>query len=229
MAQAGDKEERDKLICENTKLIWSVVKRFANRGYDMQDLFQMGCIGLIKAIDRFDTGFNVMFSTYAVPMITGEIMRYIRDDGIIKISRSIKENIYKVVKAREEIYNEIGRDATVEELAERAGISIEDVITAHEATCEVETIYKPVYRSDDSEMLLVDKLKSKRDDNEKLFEELMVKEMMNTLSDNEKKLISMRYFMDKTQKEIAAEFKTSQVQISRMEKKIIMKLRKEWA
>lgn len=229
LAQDGDKDVRDKLVSDNMGLIWSVVKRFLKRGYDAQDLFQIGCIGLIKAIDKFDLSYDVTFSTYAVPMISGEIQRFLRDDGIIKISRSIKENIYKVQKAREEIMKKKKQDATMNEIVIESGLTLEEVITALDACIEVDTIYKPVYKSDDSEVLLIDKIREEKNGQEEVINNCLVEQMIKSLSDNEKLLIKYRYFDDKTQKEIALKMGMSQVQVSRMEKKILTKLRKEYS
>ncbi len=161
-SQAGDKAAREALIEKNLGLVHHIVRRFLGRGYDAEDLFQIGAIGLMKAIDKFDLAYDVKFSTYAVPMISGEIKRFLRDDGIVKVSRTLKENGWKIRQAAEQIYHERGRDATLEEIAEATGIAREDIVMAMEANVEVESIYKSVYQSDGNEIYLVDKLPEKR-------------------------------------------------------------------
>lgn len=224
-AHNGDKEARDLLVSDNVGLIWSVVRRFAGRGHDMEDLFQIGCIGMLKAIDKFDFSFDVKLSTYAVPMISGEIKRFLRDDGMIKVSRSIKENGWKIQRASENFINEYGRDATVEELAAATELSVEDVVMAMDAGTEVDSIYRTVYQGDGSEIYLVDRLPRPNDENEEILNHMLLKELLDRLNDNERTLITMRYFQDKTQMEVAGMLGISQVQVSRMEKKILMKLR----
>ena len=167
-SQAGDKEAREILIKKNLGLVHHIVKRFLGRGYDAEDLFQIGSIGLMKAIDKFDLSFDVKFSTYAVPMISGEIKRFLRDDGMVKVSRSLKENGWKVRQASERIAHKKGRDASLQEISEETGLSREDIVMAMEANVEVESIYKSVYQSDGNEIYLVDRLPEKRDENEKL-------------------------------------------------------------
>lgn len=224
-AHNGDKDARDLLVSNNIGLIWSIVRRFSGRGHDLEDLFQVGCIGMIKAIDKFDFSFDVKFSTYAVPMISGEIKRFLRDDGMIKVSRSIKENGWKIQKARESLANEYGRDATVEEIAAATELAIEDIVIALEANTEVDSIYKSIYQSDGNEIYLVDKLPETKDDNEVMLNNMLLKQLLNQLDDNQKQLISLRYFQDKTQMEVAKILGISQVQVSRMEKKILLRLR----
>lgn len=161
-SQAGDKEAREVLIEKNLGLVHHIVKRFLGRGYDMEDLFQIGSIGLMKAIDKFDLSFEVKFSTYAVPMISGEIKRFLRDDGMVKVSRSLKENGFKIKQAAERIAYEKGGEATLEEIARATELSVEDIVMAMEANVEVESIYKSVYQSDGNEIYLVDRLPEKR-------------------------------------------------------------------
>ena len=226
-AHQGDKEARDKLVVENMGLIWSIVRRFSGRGHEMEDLFQIGSIGLLKAIDKFDTSYDVKLSTYAVPMIAGEIKRFLRDDGIVKVSRTLKENGWKIRQAAEQIYHERGRDATVEEIAEATGIAREDIVMAMEANVEVESIYKSVYQSDVNEIYLVDKLPEKKDDNEKLLNHMLLEQLIGELGEEERMLIRLRYFQDKTQVEVAKNLGISQVQVSRMEKKILIRMREK--
>lgn len=221
----GDKEARDMLVKENMGLVWSIVKRFAGRGHEQEDLFQIGSIGLIKAIDKFDVSYEVKFSTYAVPMISGEIKRFLRDDGMVKVSRSLKENGYKIRQATQIISHEMGREATLEELAAATELSTEDIVMAMDANIEVESIYKTVYQGDGNQISLVDKLIEKRDDHEILLNHLLLEQLLGILDEKEKTLILLRYFQDKTQMEVAKELGISQVQVSRMEKKILLRMR----
>ena len=226
-SQAGDKEAREILVEKNLGLVHHIVKRFLGRGYDAEDLFQIGSIGLMKAIDKFDLSFDVKFSTYAVPMISGEIKRFLRDDGMVKVSRSLKENGWKIRQASEKIAHEKGRDATFAEISEATGLSKEDIVMAMEANVEVESIYKSVYQSDGNEIYLVDRLPEKRDENEKLLNHMLLQQLMAELGEEEKRLITLRYFQDKTQVEVAEKLGVSQVQVSRMEKKILLKMREK--
>lgn len=221
----GDKEARDMLVEENMGLVWSIVKRFAGRGYEQEDLFQIGSIGLIKAIDKFDTSYDVKFSTYAVPMISGEIKRFLRDDGMVKVSRSLKENGYKIKQATQSIAHELGREATIEELAAATELSTEDIVMAMDANVEVESIYKTVYQGDGNQISLVDKLVEKSDDQEKLLDRMLLEQLFEVLDEKERLLIRLRYFQDKTQMEVAKVLGISQVQVSRMEKKILLRMR----
>lgn len=224
-AHDGDKQARDNLVSDNIGLIWSVVKRFSGRGYDMEDLFQIGCIGMLKAIDKFDFNYDVKLSTYAVPMISGEIKRFLRDDGMIKVSRSIKENAWKIQKAHDEFVAKNGRDATIEELSAATLLPIEEVAMAMDAVAEVDSIYRSVYQSDGNEIYLVDRLAKQKDENEEILNHMMLLQIVQELDDKEKKLIELRYFGDKTQTQVAQIMGVSQVQISRMEKKVLNKLR----
>ena len=226
-SQPGDKAAREALIEKNLGLVHHIVRRFLGRGYDAEDLFQIGAIGLMKAIDKFDLAYDVKFSTYAVPMISGEIKRFLRDDGIVKVSRTLKENGWKIRQAAEQIYHERGRDATLEEIAEATGIAREDIVMAMEANVEVESIYKSVYQSDGNEIYLVDKLPEKKDDNEKLLNHMLLEQLIGELGEEERMLIRLRYFQDKTQVEVAKNLGISQVQVSRMEKKILIRMREK--
>lgn len=224
-AQDGDKGAREVLVENNLGLVHHIVKRFMGRGMDMDDLFQIGSIGLIKAIDKFDLTYEVKFSTYAVPMITGEIKRFLRDDGMIKMSRSIKENGWKIRQASDRLTFEKGREPTLEDLSEATGLPTEDIVMALEANVEVESIYKTVYQGEGTQICLVDKLPEKKDDNELLLNHMMVEQLLDTLGDKEKKLIILRYYLDKTQVEVAKELGISQVQVSRLEKRILKSMR----
>lgn len=225
----GDKEAREELIESNLGLVHCIVRRFLNRGQEAEDLFQVGVIGLIKAIDKFDCSFDVKFSTYAVPMIQGEIKRFLRDDGMVKISRSIKENGWKVKSATEQLTYRLGRDVTLQEIAEETGLSLEEVIMATEANAEVESIYKPIYGSDGSQVYLIDKVATTESggdkETEKLLNHMVLKQLMEHLESTERRLILLRYFYNRTQTEVAGEMGISQVQVSRLEKKILLRMR----
>ncbi len=247
-SQAGDKEARETLIEENLGLVRHIVKRFAGRGYDMEDLFQIGCIGLMKAIDKFDLHYEVRFSTYAVPMIQGEIKRFLRDDGMVKVSRTLKENGWKIKQAAQRLSQEYGREATLQELSEATGLETEDIVMALDANVEVESIYKSVYQSDGNEIYLVDQVVGGSNgvgyssmgqamvntgglcedtEKEKVLNHMLLEQLLGQLDDRERELISMRYFQDKTQVEVARYMGISQVQVSRMEKRILLQMRQE--
>lgn len=230
LAKKGDKAARDRLVQDNTGLVWSIVRRFAGRGFEQEDLFQIGCIGLIKAVDKFDHSFQVQFSTYAVPLIMGEIKRFIRDDGMVKVSRTVKENGWKVKKAAQLLGQKLGREPTIDELVRETGLWAEDITLALEAAGEVESIYKPIYQKDGSEMYLIDQISDDAETGghiEKLFNNIVLEQILGELSDMEKSIIVMRYFQEQTQTEIAKKLGISQVQVSRMEKKILVNLRKK--
>lgn len=223
----GDEDAREQLVKDNTGLVWCVVKRFYGRGVEPDDLFQIGCIGLIKAIDKFDLDYDVKFSTYAVPMISGEIKRFLRDDGLIKVSRSLKELAYKAYLAKEELQNQWEREPRIEELAEYLKVEKEELAMAIEAGGEVESLYKPIFQKDGNEIQLVDKLMEEDEKEEVILNKLLVKQLLGELETNERKLVYMRYFADKTQNEIGKELGISQVQVSRLEKKILKSLREK--
>ncbi len=224
-AHQGDKEARDRLVMENMGLIWSIVRRFSGRGHELEDLFQIGSIGLLKAIDKFDTSYEVKLSTYAVPMIAGEIKRFLRDDGMIKVSRSLKEAAGKAKIAAQRLQETSGREPTIEEVAAEIGISSEELVMAMESQCEVESLHKTIYQGDGNAITLMDKLEETTDANEELLNRMALEELLGELGENERKLIEMRYFEEKTQMEIAKEMGISQVQVSRMEKKILLRMR----
>lgn len=226
-AHQGDKAARDILFEENIGLIWSVAKRFRNRGVEMEDLFQIGSIGLLKAVDHFNLEFDVKFSTYAVPMISGEIKRFLRDDGMIRVSRSLKEISYKAYQMREKLERELEREPTVEEIASAAGVSPEELVMATEAASEIESLQKVVYQGDGTDVLLLDKVPEQRNAQEKVLDKVLLEEILRYLKPEERRLIYMRYFQDMTQSQVAAELGVSQVQVSRMEKKILKMLRRK--
>lgn len=233
-AHNGDKAARDKLVLENIGLVYSVSRRFAGRGYELEDINQIGTIGLIKAIDKFDDSFDVRFSTYAVPMIAGEIKRFLRDDGMLKVSRSLKENGYRIKKASDKLVSQNGREATIEELAAATELSVEDVVMALEANTDVESIYRTIYQNDGNEVYLMDKLSGSSGDTakdefagaqEQLLNSILLEQLLAELDELEGKLIMLRYFKEMTQTQVADKLGISQVQVSRLEKKILRKLR----
>lgn len=224
-AHEGDKAARDRLVMDNVGLVWSIVRRFTGRGCELEDLFQIGSIGLIKAIDKFDTSYEVRFSTYAVPMITGEIKRFLRDDGMIKVSRSIKELGARVSAARESLSGSLGREPTIEELAGAVGTSKEEVAASLEAGAQVESIYAPSGSGEDNNLSLVDKLAEEKEENEALLDRMVLGELLKALDQKEREIIVRRYFYNQTQTQIAQVLGISQVQVSRMEKKILMEMR----
>ena len=225
-AHKGDKSSRDRILIENTALIWSIVKRFSGRGYDSEDLFQIGCIGMLKAIDRFDLGYNVSFSTYAVPLITGEIRRFLRDDGIIKISRTIKENQKLILKEREKHVEKYNEKPTIEQLAKACGLEREDVVLATSALMPVDSIDREI--NQDNENTTVGSFLPDHTDSEKIIvDKILIKQLLESLTKEEEKVIVLRYFKNKTQQEIAEIMGLTQVKVSRLEKKILAKLKKQ--
>lgn len=227
MAHQGDKEARDRLVLDNVGLVWSIVRRFQGRGYELEDLFQIGSIGLIKSIDKFDLSYDVKFSTYAVPMITGEIKRFLRDDGMIKVSRSIKEMGARVKAARESLTCEMGKEPTIEEIADFVGASREEVAASIEAGAEVESLYKTINKNDETSIFLIDKIEEENEAQEHLLNQMVLKELLETLGEKEREIIIRRYFENQTQTQIAQALDISQVQVSRLEKKILKQLREK--
>ena len=223
LAQQGDEEATERLIKENSGLIWSVVKKFAGRGHEADDLYQIGAIGLLKCIRKFDMSFDVKFSTYAVPMIVGEIKRFLRDDGMIKVSRPLKELAGKARYMQESLTNRLGRQPTVSELAGELGANVEDLIVAMEAGMEVESLYATIHQGDGGPIYLIDKLNSKEGD--EMVDMIALRQMIGRLKPKERQVILMRYFQDKTQTEVAREIGVSQVQVSRIEKKVLEGIR----
>lgn len=224
-AHDGDKAARELLVQENLGLVWSIVRRFRNRGVEQEDLFQIGSIGLLKAIDKFDLAYDVQFSTYAVPMITGEIKRFLRDDGMLKVSRTMKETAVRALRAREKLETEQGREPTITEIAAALEMSTEEVVLALEAGSQVESLHKTIYQGDGNDISLMDKLEEKTDRNEEVLNQILLEEILGTLKPEERRLIYLRYYREKTQTEIATELGISQVQVSRLEKKILKTLR----
>ena len=224
-AKEGNKKAQEILVEENTGLIWSVVKRFQGRGYDKEDLFQIGSIGLLKAIDKFDLNYDVKFSTYAVPMISGEIRRFLRDDGMIKVSRSLKETAYKAFLARERLQKKYNREPTMEELAAELEVEKEELAMALDASGEVESLHKPIYQKDGNEIQLLDKLEEEEGQEETILNHMLIRQLLEELDREERQLIYLRYFANQTQSEIGKKLGISQVQVSRLEKKILKNMR----
>lgn len=225
MSHKGDKQARETLVEENMGLVYSIVRRFGGRGYEMEDLVQIGCIGLLKAIDKFDLCFEVRFSTYAVPMISGEIKRFLRDDGMIKVSRTLKETAAKAYMAKESLEKKHGREVTVEEISQEIKAAREDIVLAMESAAEVESLYKTVYQGDGNAICLMDRLEEEGNPNEALLNHMVLDELLGRLEEEERTLIRLRYFEEKTQVQVAAQMGMTQVQVSRFEKKILKKLR----
>jgi len=221
-AKAGDRQAQATLVEKNVGLVWSIVKRFQNRGYEIDDLYQIGSIGLIKAINKFDASYDVKFSTYAVPMIIGEIKRFIRDDGIIKVSRSLKEIASKARITKEILCKELGREPGVNEIAERMNVSPEELVMAIEAGCTPESLYSTVGEGDNTPILLIDRINADNNSSEvDLIDKIAIRQILDSLDARERQIIILRYFKEKTQVQIARLLGISQVQVSRIEKKIL--------
>lgn len=224
-ARAGDKLAREQVIKDNMALVYSIVKRFIGRGYELEDLAQIGAIGLIKAVDNFNLNFDVKFSTYAVPMITGEIKRFLRDDGMVKVSRSLKENGFRIRREAERLAGELGREATLEELSAATELKKEDIVMALEAANEVESLHKTVFQKEGSEISLMDRIPSFVNESEEVVNKLLLQQLLKELEQKERRLIELRYFEEKTQTQVAEILNMNQVQVSRMEKKILKNMR----
>lgn len=227
LAHQGDKNARDILIEENIGLVWSIVKRFQNRGVETEDLFQIGSIGLIKAVDKFNTEYEVQFSTYAVPMIAGEIRRFLRDDGMLKVSRSLKEIAGKAYHIREVLEKETGREPAMEEIAGEMKLPVEELALAMESSSQVESLQQIIFHGEGGDISLMDKLEEKENLNERVVDKLFLEELLGSLEGKERELIYKRYFQEKTQAVIAREMGISQVQVSRLEKKILESMREK--
>lgn len=221
-SQAGDKVARDTLVERNVRLVWSVIQRFMHRGYDSDDLFQIGCIGLMKSIDKFDLSYDVKFSTYAVPMIIGEVQRFLRDDGTVKVSRSLKELANKIRIMKEELTKEWNRSPTMEEIATALKISKEEIAEAQEAVRTPQSIHETVYENGGEAITLIDQLAGNV---QEPIEKLAIMQAIEKLAKREQLIIYLRYFQDQTQAEVASRLGISQVQVSRLEKKILQMMR----
>jgi len=221
---SGDKSARDKLINGNLRLVLSVIQRFTNRGENLDDLFQVGCIGLIKAIDNFDISQNVRFSTYAVPMIIGEIRRYLRDNNAVRVSRSMRDTAYHAMQAKEKLQNELNREPTVEEIAKELDIDTSQVVIALESIVDPVSLYEPVYNDGGDTIYVMDQVSSLDTDKDWL-DEIVIKETIKDLSEREKRILSLRFMQGKTQMEVAKEIGISQAQVSRLEKNVIDRIK----
>jgi len=224
-AQEGDNSAAEKLIKENSGLIWSVVKKFSKRGYEPDDLYQIGAIGLLKCIRKFDLSYDVKFSTYAIPMIVGEIKRFLRDDGLIKISRPLKEMATKARYTQEQLTARLGRQPTISELATEMGVALEDLVVAMEAGLDVESLHATIYQGDGSPIYLIDKVAQNNETGDKAITVMALKQLIGRLKPKERQVIILRYFQDKTQMEVAKAIGVSQVQVSRIEKKVLVALK----
>ena len=224
-SKKGDKNARDKLINGNLRLVLSVIQKFIGRGENADDLFQVGCIGLMKAIDHFDVTLNVKFSTYAVPMIIGEIRRYLRDNNSIRVSRSIRDTAYKAIYTKELMMKKNDKEPTVEEIAEKLDVAPEDIIYALDAIQSPVSLYEPVYAESGDTLYIMDQISDKKNKEDNWIEEISLKAAVNRLSEREHKIINMRYFEGKTQMEVAEEINISQAQVSRLEKKALRSMR----
>lgn len=227
LAKAGDTEAMNRLIEANLPLVTSISKKFINRGYDYEDIYQIGCMGLVKAINNFDDNYNVKFSTYAVPMIIGEIKRFLRDDGIIKVSRNVKSLAKKLHFDKEALTKKLNRDPSIEELAEFSGIDKEEILFALESSASMQYLYEVIHQDDGAPVLLIDKLSENAAEDKNLTEKIALKEALNSLDVKSRQIIVLRYFKDKTQIQVAKMLGISQVQVSRIEKKVLSEMRKQ--
>jgi len=227
LAKAGDAEAMNRLIEANLPLVTSISKKFINRGYDYEDIYQIGCMGLVKAINNFDDKYNVKFSTYAVPMIIGEIKRFLRDDGIIKVSRNVKSLAKKLHFDKEALTKKLNRDPSIEELAEFSGIDKEEILVALESSASMQYLYEVIHQDDGAPVLLIDKLSENAAEDKNLTEKIALKEALNNLDVKSRQIIVLRYFKDKTQIQVAKMLGISQVQVSRIEKKVLLEMRKQ--
>ncbi|NLU50053.1 MAG: RNA polymerase sporulation sigma factor SigG [Syntrophomonadaceae bacterium] len=222
----NDRQAREELIRGNLRLVLSVIQRFSNRGEYVDDLFQVGCIGLIKAIDNFDLDQNVRFSTYAVPMIIGEIRRYLRDNNPVRVSRSLRDIAYKALQVREQLLGENSREPTITEIAERLNVPQEDVVFALDAIQEPVSLFEPIYNDGGDPILVMDQISDERTTDDLWLEEISIREALKKLSDREKLILTLRFFEGKTQMEVADEIGISQAQVSRLEKAALKHMKK---
>lgn len=222
----GDKDARDKLICGNLRLVLSVIQRFTSRGENPDDLFQVGCIGLIKAIDNFDPSHEVMFSTYGVPMISGEVKRFLRDNNAVRVSRSMRDTAYRAMQIKEQLTNENGKEPNITEIAKRMELPPEDVVIALESIVEPVSLYEPVFSDGGDTIYIMDQVKGGTTDGDWL-EEIAMREAIRNLTDRERKILSMRFIDGKTQTEVAGEIGISQAQVSRLEKGAMSRIKAE--
>lgn len=223
-AHNGDKNARDEMIQGNLKLVLSVIQRFSNRGEPLDDLFQVGCMGLIKAIDNFNTDLQVRFSTYAVPMIIGEVRRYLRDNNSVRVSRSLRDTAYKAIQVREKLSSELNREPRVEEIAKELDMNKEDVVIALEAIVEPVSLYEPVYNEGGDAIYVMDQIGDKNTP-DSWMDEIMIKDSIKKLSQREKNILNLRFMLGKTQTEVAKEIGISQAQVSRLEKSALKRIK----
>ena len=223
--QKGDKNAREQFIKGNLRLVLSIIQRFSSSGENIDDLFQIGCIGLMKAIDHFDVTLNVKFSTYAVPMIIGEIRRYLRDNNSIRVSRSIRDTAYKAIYTKELMMKDNDKEPTVEEIAAKLELAPEDIVFALDAIQSPVSLYEPVYAESGDTLYIMDQISDKKNKEDNWIEEISLKAAIDHLSDREHKIINMRYFEGKTQMEVAEEINISQAQVSRLEKKALRSMK----
>ena len=226
-AKQGDQKAREALIAGNLRLVLSVIQKFSHRGENADDLFQVGCIGLIKAIDNFNTDLDVRFSTYGVPMIVGEIRRYLRDNSALRVSRSLRDTAYRVLQAKEKLVNDNAREPTVEEIAKLLGLKREEVVFALDAISDPVSLYEPVYDHDGDAICVMDQVRDARNTDESWLEHIALREAMDRLSQREQHILNLRFFQGKTQMEVSAEVGISQAQVSRLEKSAINQIRKD--
>ena len=225
-AKDGDSAAREKLVEGNLRLVLSVLQRFSGRGENADDLFQVGCVGLLKAIDNFDISQNVRFSTYGVPMIIGEIRRYLRDNSAIRVSRSMRDTAYRVLQAREKLQREQQREPTVEQIARELDIPREEVVFAMDAVCDPVSLFEPIYSDSGDAVCVMDQVRDKRNTDEDWLEQIALKEAMSRLSARERLILALRYSDGKTQMEVSGEIGISQAQVSRLEKNAIKSIKK---
>ena len=225
-AKDGDGLAREKLVEGNLRLVLSVIQRFAGRGENADDLFQVGCVGLLKAIDNFDISQNVRFSTYGVPMIIGEIRRYLRDNSSIRVSRSMRDTAYRVLQAREKLQREQQREPTVEQIARELGIRREEVVFAMDAVCDPVSLFEPIYSDGGDAVCVMDQVRDNKNTDEDWLEQIALKEAMARLSERERQILALRYSDGKTQMEVSSEIGISQAQVSRLEKNAIKSIKK---
>ncbi|QQE81284.1 RNA polymerase sporulation sigma factor SigF [Alicyclobacillus sp. SO9] len=224
-SQSGQSDARDQLVLSNQRLVWAVVQRFLGRGYEPDDLFQIGCIGLMKAVDKFDLSYEVKFSTYAVPMIIGEIQRFLRDDSTVKVSRSLKETAKKIRHVRDDLAKELGRQPVISEIAEALQIEPSEVVFAQEALRSPASIHETVFENDGDPIYLMDQIAD--DDNEVWFDKIALHDTLNHLPERERLIVYLRFFKDKTQSDVAGVLGISQVQVSRLEKRILRYIKEQ--
>lgn len=226
LAKSGNDEAMNKLVEVNTPLVSSICKKFMNRGYEYEDIFQIGSMGLVKAINNFDSSFNVKFSTYAVPMIIGEIKRFLRDDGMIKVSRNTKILAKKLHYDKETLVKELNREPTIDELAAFSNVDKEDIVFALESVNNMQYLYDTIHQDEGTPVLLIDRLSESPDEDNNMIDKIALKEAINSLDIKSKEIIMLRYFKDKTQIQVAKMLGISQVQVSRIEKKVLVLMRK---